>query len=98
MSHGPVDIFAAKRGRVLLIQVKSGSSRVNRQELEMLKSFAVAFNADAQVWFFRKKAKVKKVTVSKKASDKFNPPDTRSMSQPLEKMSLTVVKQMNLTS
>lgn len=92
MSHGPVDIFAAKRGRVLLIQVKSGSSRVNRQELEMLRSFAVAFNADAQVWFFPKKGKVKKVTVSKKATNKFNPPNTHTVSQPFEKMSFMVVE------
>ena len=30
-SHSPVDIFAAKEGRVLLVQVKNGQARVNAE-------------------------------------------------------------------
>ena len=66
MSHGPVDVFAAKAGKVLLIQVKSGSSRVGKEELGLLKSYAVAFNADAEVWSFRKRGKILKLKVSKR--------------------------------
>jgi Holliday junction resolvase len=68
MSHGPVDVFAAKAGIVRLIQVKSGSARITVTELDLLRSYALAFNADAEVWSFRKKRKVKKVIVSKRAS------------------------------
>lgn len=53
MSHGPVDIIAARRGRVRLIQVKSGSARVTSKELKLLKAWARAFNADAEIWSFR---------------------------------------------
>jgi Holliday junction resolvase len=63
MSHGPVDIFAAKAGRILLIQVKSGSSRVKKHELKLLKKWAAAFDAEAQVWSFKKHGELVKVTV-----------------------------------
>ncbi len=41
MSHGPVDVFAAKDGVVRLIQVKSGSSRMKKGEVEILKSWGI---------------------------------------------------------
>jgi Holliday junction resolvase len=70
MSHGPVDVFAAKSGRILLIQVKSGSARVKPDEILMLKSYAVAFNADAQVWSFKKRGVLLKTVVFKRNKPK----------------------------
>lgn len=64
MSHGPVDIVAARSGRVLLVQVKTGSSRVRRQELGLLKKWAAEFNATAEVWSFRMRGKIRKTRIS----------------------------------
>lgn len=63
MSHGPVDVFAARSGNILLIQVKSGSARVKKDELGLLKIWAEEFNATAEIWYFRKRRKVRKVSV-----------------------------------
>ncbi len=52
-SHSPVDLFAAKKGKVLLVQVKNGSARVKKVEMTELVKWAVHFDADAEVWFFR---------------------------------------------
>jgi Holliday junction resolvase len=65
MSHGPVDLIAARRGRIKLIQVKSGSARVEKLELKLLKQWAAAFRAEAQVWTYKKKGLVEKKTVFK---------------------------------
>jgi len=59
-SHGAVDIFAAKGGRLLLIQVKSGRARVNRKELENLVSWGKNANGDAEVWHFKERGKVER--------------------------------------
>jgi len=59
-SHGAVDVFAAKEGRILLIQVKSGRARVKREELEELASWGKHSNGDAEVWHFRDGGKVEK--------------------------------------
>ena len=59
-SHSPVDIFAAKDGRVLLVQVKAGTARVAAEELRELVKWAEAFNADAEVWHFKGKGNLKK--------------------------------------
>lgn len=53
MSHGPVDVFAAKGGKILLIQVKSGSARIGKAELDVLKRWAEAFDATAEVWSYK---------------------------------------------
>ena len=66
MSHGPVDVFAAKSGEILLIQVKSGSARVKREEIELLRVWAEAFAAEAQVWHFKKRKKLQKTTVARR--------------------------------
>jgi Holliday junction resolvase len=66
MSHGPVDVFAAKAGKILLIQVKSGSARAKKYELNLLKKWAAAFNAEGQVWSFRKRGQLVKVVVRAK--------------------------------
>ncbi len=52
-SHGAVDVFAAKDGRVLLVQVKSGRARASKQELEELSRWGESCNGDAEVWHFR---------------------------------------------
>jgi Holliday junction resolvase len=52
-SHGAVDVFAAKGGKLLLIQVKSGRARVKKEELEELVRWGKNSNGDAEVWHFR---------------------------------------------
>jgi Holliday junction resolvase len=64
MSHGPVDVFAAKTGKILLIQVKSGSARAKRIELETLRVWAEHFNADAEVWSFKSHGMLQKIRIS----------------------------------
>ncbi len=59
-SHGAVDVFAAKEGRLLLIQVKSGRARITREELEELVEWGKSSNGDAEVWHFRDGGKVTK--------------------------------------
>lgn len=63
MSHGPVDVFAAREGKVLLIQVKSGTARMKKDDILVLKTWAGHFNAYAEVWHFRNRSKVKKVSI-----------------------------------
>lgn len=63
MSHGPVDIFAAKDGVVRLIQVKSGSSKMKKGEVETLKSWGDHFDATAEIWYYKKKGKLQKHVV-----------------------------------
>jgi Holliday junction resolvase len=67
-SHSPVDIFAAKEGRVLLVQVKRGTARVKKDELTELVKWAEAFRADAEVWHFKGRGKLEKRRVSKAPS------------------------------
>ena len=72
MSHGPIDIFAAKRGRVLLIQVKSGKGRLTEQEAVEVCRWSKAFGAVGEVWFFKKRGglvKKKMYTPCKKSYD-----------------------------
>ncbi len=52
-SHGPVDIFAAKDGSILLVQVKRGRARMKSDEAKELVKWAEAFNADAEIWHFK---------------------------------------------
>ncbi|MHB1869113.1 MAG: PDDEXK family nuclease [Nitrososphaerales archaeon] len=65
MSHGPVDVFAAKAGKILLIQVKSGSSRMKKLELETFKIWADQFNASAEIWYYKKRGKLQRHSVRK---------------------------------
>ena len=64
-SHSPVDIFAAKEGRVLLVQVKGGEARAKKEELMELVKWAEAFDADAEVWHFKGRGNLMKRRVSK---------------------------------
>ena len=59
-SHSPADLFAAKEGKVLLVQVKNGSARVKKEEMTELVKWAAQFNADAEVWFFRGRRRLEK--------------------------------------
>ena len=59
-SHSPVDVFAAREGKVLLVQVKAGSARAGAEELRELVKWAEAFDADAEVWHFKGKGNLKK--------------------------------------
>ncbi len=64
-SHSPVDLFAAKEGKVLLVQVKSGKARIKSEELRELVKWAEAFDADAEVWHFKEKGNLQKRRVSR---------------------------------
>ncbi|HXY55985.1 MAG TPA: hypothetical protein VEH01_00085 [Nitrososphaerales archaeon] len=59
-SHGAVDVFAAKDGKVLLLQVKSGRARATKEELQELAKWGQQANGDAEVWYFRGRGKVVK--------------------------------------
>jgi Holliday junction resolvase len=54
-SHGPVDVFAGKDGRVRMIQVKSGRGRLKPGDRETLKRWARAYAGVAEVWYFGKR-------------------------------------------
>ena len=66
-SHGAVDVFAAKGGRLLLVQVKSGKARVKKAEMEELIRWGRESNGDAEVWHFKGRGHLEKrrVYVSK---------------------------------
>jgi len=57
-SHGPVDVFAAKEGRIRMIQVKSGRGRLKPGDREILKLWAQAYAGTAEVWYFRRRGGV----------------------------------------
>ncbi|MEM2225780.1 MAG: hypothetical protein QXY42_00240 [Candidatus Bathyarchaeia archaeon] len=50
-SHGPVDIFAGKDGRILLVQVKGDRAMSEVERMELVK-WARAYGARAEVWYF----------------------------------------------
>jgi len=62
-SHGPVDVFAGRRGERLIIQVKSGKAKVSLKDREVLKAWAQAYGARAEVWHFKKGGRVEKELV-----------------------------------
>ena len=62
-SHGPVDIFAGRDGRVLMVQVKSGLGRATETERRTLKLWGEAFRATVEIWKFRKGKPLEKETV-----------------------------------
>ena len=54
MSHGPIDVFAARDGKVRLIQVKSGTGRMSSDDKLQLQYWAKSFKAYGELWLFRK--------------------------------------------
>ncbi len=67
-SHSPLDLFAAKDGERLLIQVKSGSGRASGDELTELILWAKAFRGTAEVWHFKGRDGVQKEVVYEKSA------------------------------
>ena len=59
-SHGAVDVFAAKDGKVLLVQVKSGRARATKEELDELVRWGKSSSGDAEVWYYKGRGKVVK--------------------------------------
>jgi Holliday junction resolvase len=59
-SHGAVDVFAAKGGRMLLVQVKSGKARVKKEELEELVEWGRSAGGDSEVWHFKGRGKLER--------------------------------------
>ena len=59
-SHGAVDVFAAKEGKVLLVQVKSGKARATKEELEELIRWGKNANGDAEVWHYKGRGRIVK--------------------------------------
>ena len=57
-SHGAVDVFAAKDGKVLLVQVKSGGARATKEELEELVKWGENADGDAEVWHYKRRGKL----------------------------------------
>jgi Holliday junction resolvase len=57
-SHGAVDVFAARKGKVLLVQVKSGRARATKEELELLARWGENADSDAEVWYYKGGGKV----------------------------------------
>ncbi len=62
-SHGPVDIFAGRKGQVLMVQVKSGSGRATETERELLRIWGKAFRGKVEIWRFRKGRQLQRETV-----------------------------------
>jgi Holliday junction resolvase len=70
-SHGAVDVFAAKEGKVLLVQVKSGRARATKEELEELAEWGKSSNGDAEVWYYKGRTKLvkRRVYASKRGNN-----------------------------
>jgi Holliday junction resolvase len=62
-SHSPVDVFAGKDGKTLLIQVKSGRGRVSKKSRKTLIEWGKAFNARVEIWSFKRGVGVEKETL-----------------------------------
>jgi Holliday junction resolvase len=70
-SHGAVDVFAAKEGKVLLVQVKKGSARATKEELDELVNWGKSANGDAEVWHYKERGKLvkRRVFAAKRGRD-----------------------------
>ncbi len=62
-SHGPVDIFAGRGGRMLMVQVKSGKGRATDAERKILRSWGEAYHGRVEIWRFRKGKPLERETV-----------------------------------
>lgn len=62
-SHGPVDIFAGRGGKMLMVQVKSGQGRATEAERRILKLWGEAFHGKVEIWKFRKGKPLERETV-----------------------------------
>jgi Holliday junction resolvase len=82
MSHGPVDVFAAKDGNTLVIQVKSGTSRMRKGEIDTLKRWAEAFDADGEIWYYKKRGKLQRQVIRTRSAVKGNGQTTSTSALP----------------
>jgi hypothetical protein len=62
-SHGPVDIFAGRGGKILMVQVKSGQGRATDAERELLKLWGEAYRGTVEIWKFKKGKPLERETV-----------------------------------
>lgn len=69
MSHGPVDVFAAKGGEILVIQVKSGKARIGREESVIFVQWAKAFGAVGELWQFKGRKGLERRVLHKNGND-----------------------------
>jgi len=69
MSHGPVDVFAAKDGEILVIQVKSGKARIGREESVIFVRWAQAFGAVGELWQFKGRKGLERRVLHKNGND-----------------------------
>jgi len=53
-SHGPVDIFAGRNGRILMVQVKSGKGRTTEEERRILVEWGKAYQGRVEIWKYKK--------------------------------------------
>ena len=67
---GPIYLFAAKRGKLLLVRITRGFAVLSKQDRSELRSWSRTFRADrAETWFFRKRAVEKEVVYQRRQSD-----------------------------
>jgi Holliday junction resolvase len=62
-SHGPVDIFAGRNGRILMVQVKSGKARASKEERKTLIKWGIAYQGRVEIWKYKKGRPVERETV-----------------------------------
>ena len=62
-SHGAVDIFACKNGKMVFVQVKSGKVRIMEKDRSRLKEWLDASGGQAEIWFFGNRKGVRKEVV-----------------------------------
>jgi len=62
-SHGPVDIFAGRNGRILMVQVKSGKGRATDEERRILMEWGKAYQARVEIWKYKKGKPLERETV-----------------------------------
>ena len=62
-SHGPVDIFAGRNGRILMVQVKSGRGRATDEERSILVEWGKAYQARVEIWKYKKGKPLERETI-----------------------------------
>jgi Holliday junction resolvase len=65
-SSTPIDIIALSKNGIKLIQVKSGSSKISKKELEELKKLKEKLGSgySVEVWYFEKYKKPRIIEIS----------------------------------
>ena len=62
-SHGPVDIFAGRDGRILMVQVKSGKGRATAEERRTLVEWGKAYRGKVEIWKYKKGKPLERETI-----------------------------------